>query len=678
MEPNIHEPFTSSESSYSPHLVVHSSQDFNAPQRDDTWVNDNGNNLIVYTQEQSCDDDDLSMDSSSNTASITECCNGPVVFTRQGFENCSVSPLSSDPDWVQNSPRHKSISSKSPRTKIQPSKKRFTPSKSCVPTALLGIVFEGFEEEIVFESISDAGSNHPYTPGKSLNDKDSLSDEPLFFHHIPVMPSRDVEQQRWQQQTPLQPGVFRFDHPKIVQSVSEENSFRGTMAKHNYNNQQRDCSTRHPKSLWRFRVRKNLFQRSSTDLRYKNMTEACHDQCDERCPEIMAETITTLSAEPDCNSPHDKLQVGGKVGRMLCLMSIVAMVLGVGVVGILLLTSEVKVLQTASNSSSEATPANTTISSRQDIYRTIIGSISGLDALDAHSTPEHMAWQWIANKDSAQIDPEKAKYGTIIERYIAALLFFATDGHNWKNQLQFLSQKPVCEWNEFAKVASSSDSMMQGIRCNDDGQIIRVDLPYNNLAGALPWELAGLESLQFFSAPRNIIKGQLPKQLGLLADLQAIDLTNNRISGSIPTEFGWTGHLRQIKLRLNNLLGSLPTTLGRLGNLKHLDVSNNLLTGKLPSELGKISTLKYVDVSHNRFGGAVPSELGARNYTIMDLSFNDFTGSLDNDFCLVKGESLVIRADCGGTNADVQCNCCLCCNEDTGCESSATGPQGKH
>jgi hypothetical protein len=606
------------------------------------------------------------VDSSSNFTSSSECCNGPVVITQQDYDNGGVSPLSSEPDWVQNSPRHKSISYQSPRTKIPPSKKRFTHSKGCVPSALLGVVFEGFDEEIVFESISDAGSNQPYTPGKSVNGKDSLSDEPLFFHHIPLMSSHDVEQQQWQQQTP---GVFGFDHPKITQPVSEDASYRDMMIKNNSDIQQREYSMRHRKSFWR--LRGNLLQRSSPDLRYKNMAEDHCDQCEESNPELMVETINTLSTEPQHDGSQDKLCTGGKVGRILCLTLLISIVLSMGVMGMLLLTTDVIVLQTASSNSSEVTPATTTTPSHEDLYRSIIGSLSGLEALDADSTPENLAWQWIANEDDAQLDPEKEKYGTIIERYIAALLYFATDGHYWKNQFQFLSQKPVCEWNELVQVGSSSESTKQGIRCNDDGHIIRFDLPHNNVTGTLPWELAGLESLQFFNAPSNNLKGQLPTQLGLLTELQAIDFTNNNISGTIPTEFGWVGQLRQLKLRLNNLMGSVPTTLGRLNNLKHFDISNNLLTGELPSELGKVTILEYVNVSHNRFGGAVPSELSGLNFIMLDLSFNNFTGSLDNDFCLVPRESLSVWADCGGEHADVQCFCCLCCNEDTGCASDA-------
>jgi hypothetical protein len=121
----------------------------------------------------------------------------------------------------------------------------------------------------------------------------------------------------------------------------------------------------------------------------------------------MEETDTTLSAaEPDYNSPQDKLHTSGKTVRRLYLTLFMGTALGMGVMGILLLTTEVIVLQTPSNNLSGATSVNTTTPSHSDIFRSIIGSFSGLDASDAHSTHQHKAWS-ISNVDVAQIQPGK-------------------------------------------------------------------------------------------------------------------------------------------------------------------------------------------------------------------------------------------------------------------------------
>jgi hypothetical protein len=162
---------------------------------------------MVHNQEDVCGNDVLSLDSSSNSTPSSRCCNEPGDLNHNDYKHGGMFPLSSELDWDQNSLRQKFISYNSPRTESPPSKKPFTPSKSCISRALLGVVF--VDEEIVFESISDSGSNYPYTPGKSLNDAFSLRDESSFCHRIPVTPSNDVEEQ----QTKSRSGVFFFCQP---------------------------------------------------------------------------------------------------------------------------------------------------------------------------------------------------------------------------------------------------------------------------------------------------------------------------------------------------------------------------------------------------------------------------------------------------------------------------------
>jgi Leucine rich repeat len=645
-------------------LVVTTSQDSQdrhvqtTRRQDSPWNGSRQSDLGTQTDEE---EEDHSMDSSANSTTTSELRNGPIVYTRNGHEEGPISPLSVGGDWVQESPKCKSTMTtrKSPRAKIP--EKRLTPSNSSVPSALLGVVFESAEEEIVFEALSDAGSNQPPTPAKCLHESDSLSEEPLFFHDIPLTPSFDVEQQEKHRQS--RPKIFNFDHPKLENTLMGEESER---------------SKSHSRSSWRYCLGSNLFQRYSPSVRYETMVG---DHQEDHCIEaeaIKVETMTTLSAEPEFPESVRPATAWCRVLRAICWTFVVAMTLGMGAIGILLLTTDVIVISGGkANTSYSPTSANMTVPSKQDLFLTVIGSISGFDTLNDHASPAYQAYRWITTKDPAHLDPKTATYIEIMERYIAALLFFSTNGEYWYNDMNFLSEKPICEWNEVLEVGNPGKKVPQGILCNTDERVVRIEILQNNMTGTVPWELAGLEELQSLKFPHNKLSGSLPTKLGLLANLRFMDLVNNHLTGALPTEFGWLGQVRQIKLRLNNLDGTIPQAFGNMSNLKHLDISNNHLRGKLPLNLGKLATLEYLDISHNQLDGIVPSTLSSGHYTMLDVSFNNFYGNLDKDFCVITNGTSNIWADCGGQDARIQCSCCLCCDYETGCALPPSNHTGK-
>ena len=60
----------------------------------------------------------------------------------------------------------------------------------------------------------------------------------------------------------------------------------------------------------------------------------------------------------------------------------------------------------------------------------------------------------------------------------AALVAFynATDGPNWRDNTNWLSNEPLSEW--------------RGVTINDDGRVARLEFYRNGLAGPIPVELA--------------------------------------------------------------------------------------------------------------------------------------------------------------------------------------------
>ena len=127
-------------------------------------------------------------------------------------------------------------------------------------------------------------------------------------------------------------------------------------------------------------------------------------------------------------------------------------------------------------------------------------------------------------------------------------LYNATDGQNWKDNTNWLSDAPLGDW---AGVSAN--------RITVNGRVTGECVTQLWLSG-------------------NRLKGELPAELGSLLSLAELDLSNNRLGGEIPVE------------------------LGSLFNLQLLDLSDNQLSGEIPAELGNIPTL-YLD--GNRLTGRV-------------------------------------------------------------------------
>jgi hypothetical protein len=57
-------------------------------------------------------------------------------------------------------------------------------------------------------------------------------------------------------------------------------------------------------------------------------------------------------------------------------------------------------------------------------------------------------------------DDNQSSSSMIVERYVMAVFYFATDGPNWLTSYDFLGISSICEWN---------DSGVLGVLCHDDG-----------------------------------------------------------------------------------------------------------------------------------------------------------------------------------------------------------------
>ena len=249
------------------------------------------------------------------------------------------------------------------------------------------------------------------------------------------------------------------------------------------------------------------------------------------------------------------------------------------------------------------------------------------------------------------------------DRDVLVELYRATRGDTWRDNTNWLSNKPLNEWYGVTTDANGRvTQLVLGYNrlfgeipptLGNLSNVTVLDLSVNRLSGDLPSELGGLSRLSELSLHNNQLSGQIPSELGNIANLQVLRLGRNSLGGEIPRELGSLSSLRVLDLRscglrgripheLGNLFnleslmlywngfeGGIPAALGNLSNLESLSLFGAGLSGEIPRELGSLSNLRSLDLRSNGFTGAIPPELGnLSNLEELWLSFNSLSGRI--------------------------------------------------
>ncbi|MDE2992810.1 MAG: hypothetical protein OXU67_02910 [Chloroflexota bacterium] len=106
------------------------------------------------------------------------------------------------------------------------------------------------------------------------------------------------------------------------------------------------------------------------------------------------------------------------------------------------------------------------------------------------------------------------------DRAALVALYNATDGPNWRDNANWLSDAPVCGWH--------------GVFIDASGRVTHLDLVNDGLSGPLPAELGSLANLVKLDLAHNRLSGEIPAELGNLANLEELGLAGNQLTGCIP------------------------------------------------------------------------------------------------------------------------------------------------
>ena len=213
------------------------------------------------------------------------------------------------------------------------------------------------------------------------------------------------------------------------------------------------------------------------------------------------------------------------------------------------------------------------------------------------------------------------------DRAALVALYEATDGPNWVDNTNWLTDAPLGEW--------------YGVETDASGRVVRLDLhgrsdgagvTGNGLVGSIPPQLGNLAKLVVLNLQRNSLPGVIPPELGKLAKLEVLLLDGNRLQGSIPPELGNLVHLEDLRLDSNLLGGTIPPELGNLTELSRLRLDANALEGAIPARLGSLTNLRRLLLSGNSLAGPIPPELGNLvALQLLSLHDNQLTGAIPSE-----------------------------------------------
>ena len=151
--------------------------------------------------------------------------------------------------------------------------------------------------------------------------------------------------------------------------------------------------------------------------------------------------------------------------------------------------------------------------------------------------------------------------GPLDDRAALVALYHATDGSNWDDNDNWLTDAPLDDWDF--------------VRTDDYGRVVDLSLGGNDLTGHIPPELGDLSKLKYLELHHNQLGGTLPPELGKLVNLIDLFLGENWLTGTVPSEIGNLAALERLGLYENRFWGELPHSLTALGELKRFEFVYN-------------------------------------------------------------------------------------------------------
>ena len=168
----------------------------------------------------------------------------------------------------------------------------------------------------------------------------------------------------------------------------------------------------------------------------------------------------------------------------------------------------------------------------------------------------------------------------------ALLAIFNADGGNfWVGANLWATNAPVCAW--------------QGVTCNQNGNVIELNLTGFNVTGQLPDDIQCLPFLKALALSNNSMVTTIPPAICNLQNLQYFTGNNVTFVGALPQCICTMSNLLYLYLDTNAITGTIPQCIGQMTFLHELHLACNQLTGSLPAGIFTLPFLTEVHVNCN-------------------------------------------------------------------------------
>ncbi|KAF8034302.1 hypothetical protein BT93_C0561 [Corymbia citriodora subsp. variegata] len=165
-----------------------------------------------------------------------------------------------------------------------------------------------------------------------------------------------------------------------------------------------------------------------------------------------------------------------------------------------------------------------------------------------------------------------------------------------------------------------------------DLEELRLEYNYKFAPSQLPQDFTALKKLRFFSMAQTNLFGVIPETVSDMEALEVLDLGMNLLNGEIPGNIFTLRNLSEIDERMTNVSRSIPQVVSA-ANLRVIDLSNNNLTGNIPEDFGKLKTLSKLNLENNQLCGGIPEDIShLPALSDVRLSNNNLSGTIPPDF----------------------------------------------
>ncbi|PWA51894.1 leucine-rich repeat protein [Artemisia annua] len=234
----------------------------------------------------------------------------------------------------------------------------------------------------------------------------------------------------------------------------------------------------------------------------------------------------------------------------------------------------------------------------------------------------------------AQLNPTCNSNDSIVLKSFMNVMDSAIDG--WTT-----NSSNCCDWD--------------GVTCNLDGRVVKLELSKKRLVGTLVESLSSLDQLKTLNLSRNLFRGKVPVLIFHLKYLEVLDLSSNEFLGGFPdsvdlprievldvSDNNFVGPIapglcvnssgvRVLQLGVNYFSGEIPPEFEKCGLLEHLSLDANLVSGIIPEYLFRLPKLVKLSLQDNLIVGQLQNSIPS-NLVYLDVSLNLISGDLPDFF----------------------------------------------